>query len=177
MTDLLPIQLTQEVGPAMSALNPQQQAFVRNLATNGGNATRAYIDAGYTVSSPEAGRVGGHRLAHNPKVLLAIREDAESRMHAGAGMAADVMITVMRDATHKDRYKAAAHVLALAGISPTIKHEHLIEPSRSAKELLQEIRDMAKVLKLDAGKLLGEVTDAEFEDVTPDGRAGLEDML
>lgn len=162
----------------MSALNPQQQAFVRLLAANGGNATRAYIDAGYTVSTPEAGRVGGSRLTHNPKILLAIREDAENRVHAGAGIAANVMMEIMRDGASKDRYKAAAHVLALAGISPTIKHEHLIEPSRSAKELLAEIREMAHVLKLDAGKLLGEVTDVEFEEITErDGREGLEDML
>ena len=58
-------------------LNPRQQAFCRNVVTNGGNATKAYEDAGY---SSNGANVSASKLLANPSVkaeIASIRDDLE----------------------------------------------------------------------------------------------------
>src|SRR3954464_12660795 len=69
-------------GPAMTALSPKQRAFVLAyvIQTNA-SASQAARLAGYMDNGGGGSvRVTEYRLAHNPKVLAAIREVVVSRV-------------------------------------------------------------------------------------------------
>ena len=50
-------------------LNARQKGFCRNVVANGGNATKAYEDAGY---SPNGAKVSASKLLTNPNVQAEI---------------------------------------------------------------------------------------------------------
>ena len=59
-------------------LNARQKGFCRNVVANGGNATKAYEDAGY---SPNGAKVSASKLLTNPNVqaeIARIRRDVET---------------------------------------------------------------------------------------------------
>ncbi len=62
---------------AMSLLNARQQAFVREYTVDG-NATQAYIRAGY---SPATAGVAAHQLLDNPKIAEAVAKAQADRAH------------------------------------------------------------------------------------------------
>src|SRR5690349_3017404 len=95
------------LGPKMKALNDRQQAFVVALLTQGTrNYAAAARTAGYQGEESGALRVSAHRLAHDERILAALREETERRMQASIGMAAEVLLSIAEDPTHKDRLKA-----------------------------------------------------------------------
>ena len=141
------------------------------LVENGGNQTRAAITAGY---SEEFAKSIGSRLARNPKVTAAIKEMADQRVRSSAVNAMDVIIEIMRDPTHKDRFKAAIEVANRSGLIVTTQHEVKVAHTVDDTQMVERIRQLATGLGLDAKQLLGsvgvdldKVIDAEFTEVTP----------
>lgn len=162
-----------ELGPKMQALTEMQRLFVLNYVSARGNATGAARASGYGKDSPtkeqadEACRQAGHRMIHDPKILGAMKEDAERRLNAGVAMAAEELVSLATASPdEKVRIKAALGVLALGGISPISRVEH-IHSHQTTAAMTAEIEKMAKALGLDSRALLGydpdQVQDAVFE--------------
>lgn len=66
-----------EVGAREDELSEMQTAFAVAFASNGGNATQAAIEAGY---SEHSARQQGQRLAKHPNVLKRIAEECMTLM-------------------------------------------------------------------------------------------------
>jgi hypothetical protein len=182
-----PVTDTRGLGDAMLALNPQQRAFVLAYVETGGqDQTRAAHLAGYG-GTDNSRRVQAHRLAHDDKVLRAIREVADKRVRSGALLGAEVVLEIAKDPTHKDRFKAAQSLMDRSGmLVPTkVEHEH-IHRTEADDERIARLIGVARQLGMDPRQLLGSVgvtVDAEFKvvDTTPAppemSAAGLEDLL
>lgn len=157
-----------ELGPAMRALNDKQRQFVLNYVIAAGNTTQAAQLSGYGTTKDSSYQTG-HRLLQDAKIKAAIKEDAERRLNNGAGIAAAGLMKIGLESTdEKNRIKALQTVLALAGINPIARHEH-IHVHQTATAIEAEIRKMAGVLGMDADRLLGydgDITEAIFEPVT-----------
>lgn len=174
-------------GPAMAALSPLQRRFVIAMCeTGGGNASLAYRMAGPNTVNENTIKVAASLLLHTDKVLLAIREEADRRCRSGAILGASALSEIAMDTTHKDRFKAASALLDRAGLGLVQKSE-VVHVHKNDEEAIERIRTLAKVLGLDAQKLLGHAgatvsppaeapLDVEFEDVTP-STDGLEDLI
>lgn len=171
-------------GPAMRQLNDRQRAFVIALLTQGNsNHTRAAAAAGYNGTDKTL-RVAGHRLAHDPKILAAMQEEARGRIQSSVILAASVLEEIAGDPLHKDRLKAASMLLNRGGLHETSEVRHVHE--LSSKEMDARIAQLAKEIGIDDPmKLIGDrsggktkpeepIIDAEFTEPTADG---LEDLL
>lgn len=109
------------LGPAMAALSAQQRAFVVAMFDMGATYADAARKAGYADTGGI--RVQAHRLAHNEKVQAAFREEAERRATGLLPIAHTMMAQIVANPSHPDHFKAIRHSQALAGVSPTQKHE------------------------------------------------------
>jgi len=137
---------------------------------NGGNQTSAAITAG----SPEghSSRAYGWRNGHDPKVLAALRVEAERRGKRSAPFAMQTILDIANTPGHKDQFKAAVELLNRSGLIVAQKidvdHTHRDETSAG---MIKEISNLARTLGLDATKLLGSagvVIDAEFVEIPND---------
>lgn len=173
-------------GPAMRALTTRERLFVIALVESGMNQSKAYIAAGYSASSVSVITAESSRIAHRPKVILAMREEAERRLTQGALLAAVAIMEIAGDPMHKDRFKAASRLLDQNGLVVTTKHEVHIRDDRTTQQLIDKATDLATRLGMDPAKLLGtykqtpqlpapEPIDAEFEEIG--STEGLEDLL
>lgn len=185
-TDLITVPPLSELGPAMRALNPQQRAFVIAMGeVTDGNQTTAALMAGYGADSATdaqrkaAARVRGSVLAQDPKVLAAIKECAEKRLHSGALIATKALLEMVNDPLDKNRFKAACRLLDQAGLVVVTQHQVThVHGQNSDKETIARITDLASKLGIDANKLLGQtgpVIDAEFEEIPNDPAPQAED--
>lgn len=171
-------------GQAMAELTPKQQKFVRAMLETGGhNHMRCAQAAGFTGNANTL-RVTGHRLAHDTKVLAALREEADKRIRTGAVLGASVLLEIAGNPTHKDRYKAAVELLNRSGLQVVTEHKVTVDRGGSEKQMIDRIGAMATQLGIDPKQLLGGFIDATFEEVKPkeleapfDPNAGLEDLL
>jgi phage terminase small subunit len=174
-------------GPKMRALNERQRAFVYALVECGGNMTRAAAAAGYGQESDDrkkkeaAWQQAGSRLGSDPKVLAAIKEEAEKRVHSGALIAASELLKIAQDPTSKAQIKAITEILDRAGLISVKRVEvnHTVE-NRTDQEKIDRIVAMSERLGVDPRRLLGfdpktgipngvdpSVVDAEFEVIHP----------
>ena len=162
------------LGPAMLALSKPMRCFVVALLETGGiDATRAAGAAGYGGTQNSQWQAA-HRLSHNPKVMLAIKEEADKRLRAGAILAASALVEICGDVRHKDRFKAAQELLNRAGLIVQTEHKVIVEDNRTTDEIEQAIILLARRNGIDPTKLLGpankaaqkaEAIDGEFEEV------------
>lgn len=164
------------IGPAYDALTEMQAKFVDGLVIGMSN-TQAARAAGYSAGDPAVVKAIAHKLAHNPKVLAAIREAADLALRSKGLAAINVLGEILEDpcAENKDRLRAAAEILNRSGFGPqsehTVKVEHV---EKTDQEKVASIVRMARQLGLDPRKLLGQagvdpatITDAEFTEITP----------
>lgn len=166
-------------GPRMRALRPRQREFVRQICLLGGNArknSQAARNAGYTGDDTTIG-VTAHRLMHDPKVIEAIKEEADRRLQGAQLLAVSTLIEIAGDDLAKDRLKAAVAILDRTGAHAKSEHTVNVHDDRSTQELIAAGRALAAQLGIDPVKLLGQsVLDAEFAEVVT-GAEGLEDLL
>ncbi len=179
---IVPRRETGAPGPALALLTHRQQTFVRAMLETGGqDHTRAARMAGYT-GNDNCMRVTAHRLAHDTKVLAALKEEADKRIRSGALLGASVLIEIAGDTMHKDRFRAATELLNRAGLQVVTEHKVTVTNSGDEKAMIERIASMASQLGLDSKKLLGGFVEAEFTEVAAlpapvDGTEGLEDLL
>jgi phage terminase small subunit len=187
------------MGPALRAIEAKQRAFVVAFIERGDeNATAAARAAGYGSSSPTpeqangAAKTAAWRLMHDEKILEAIKELASDQFRLVTFKAASVMLEIMNDPSHKDRFRAAERILAQNGMGVAVEVNHNHRVNLDEKGMIDRIARLAKDQGLDPRKLLGTVgvdyVDAEFEVISDPNAltgpaepamssAGLEDLL
>lgn len=166
----------------MTICTEQERTFVvAFLETGGRNHTTAAQIAGFGAGNDKSARQQAWRLMHRPRVLAALKEEADKRLKTGAILGASVLIEIAETPGHKDQYKAAVELLNRAGLIVATKHEVEVTDNRTTTTLLARVHELAGRLQIDPRKLLGQaagtppVLDAEYEEV---GSAdGLEDLL
>ena len=65
-----------EYGPKIRALVPRMREFVLAYLNNGGNATRAYIAAGYGGTTESANK-NAHKILYDERVQEALHEQSQ----------------------------------------------------------------------------------------------------
>jgi len=167
---LPPDDIRDDYGPAMLALNDRQRRFVlakcENPSISHEGASRA---AGYLGEGINA-RVQGHRVATHPKVLAAMKEEAERMLNGDVLLATMALREIAKDTNHKDRAKVAMHIRAMAGLTEISRSEVVHRVLTNDSEKIAAITALAKTLGLDPKTLLGQagvVTDAEFDIISP----------
>jgi phage terminase small subunit len=158
--DFVELPPIQELGEKMRALpNDRMRRFVIALLELGGiDNTRAALLAGYK-GNPNGLRVQAHSLAHDPRVLEAIDEEARRRLHSGTIMAVSVLMQVAAgkiSAKVNERLKAVDMILNRVGISEKTEHTVKVENVGATDEsMLKRIVFLAGQQGLDPAKLLG----------------------
>lgn len=158
----------EDLGPAMRDLTVPQRMFVIAYSEQGGvNATEAARLAGY--GGPESNRTSreGERLLRMPRILAALREEADKRLKSGAILAASVLVEIAMDPIHKERYKAAVELLNRAGLVVEGISRVIVEDHRTVEEIERRIRDLAEKVGIDPERLLGmqTVEDVEYTEM------------
>lgn len=162
-----------ELGPAMKELTLPQRAFVLAFADFGGtNQAEAARMAGYgSANDRQAAADQAYALLRMPRILAALREEADKRLKGGAILAASVLSEIAMDVTHRDRYKAAVELLNRAGLVVEGVSRVIVEDHRTTEEIERRIVSLAQKLGIDPAKLLGnDVVDADFTEVDVEKR-------
>jgi phage terminase small subunit len=156
----------EDLGPAMQALSEMQRKFVVAFVRTGGrNAALAARAAGYSDRG-QAAKVSGHKLAHNPKVIAALREYGERQLDGSVYVAITGLVDVASDPKHRDRFKACADILDRTGFARMTRHEVVsVNDERSTAELMAIVAQYASQTGRDPKALLGppDMIEGEFE--------------
>jgi phage terminase small subunit len=154
-----------DLGPAMQELTIPQRAFVVAYCEGGGtDATAAALAAGYGTTDGSARTIGATML-RKPRILAALREEADKRLKAGAIVASSVLVEVAADPMHRDRYKAAVELLNRAGLVVEGVSRVIVEDHRTVEEIERRIGELCERLGIDKERLMGTVIDAEYEEI------------
>jgi hypothetical protein len=140
-------------GPAMKALpTDRHRAFVRALYQvkqgHGANVKAARLAAfGTPNSSPQSMATIASRLAHDERVLAAIREEDEKRIRSSAPRAISALSRLIENPKHKDHARGIAMVLDRvhpAETQHTVKVEHSATPDfKETAEVIARIAELA----------------------------------
>ena len=153
-----------ELGPAMLKLTEQQRRFVVGwLGARGKNAARVARAAGFSSSS-RADAVSAHRLLHNPKIIAALKEEAERQFDGIGALAIVALRDQIGSSDPKVRQAAIDSALDRTGYGRKSMQDIRVEnvESRPTDELLTEIKELLERKK--APVIEGR---AEVEDVLP----------
>jgi len=162
-----------DLGPAMKELTLPQRAFVLAFANFGGtNQGEAARLAGYgSANDVGAASDQAYALLRSPRILVALREEADKRLKAGAILAASVLSEIATDVHHRDRYKAAVELLNRAGLVVEGVSRLIVEDHRTTEEITRRVVSLAVKLGIDPTKLLGnDVIDADYTEVDVEKR-------
>lgn len=146
----VPVDREEYLGEAMLALTPNQRAFVTALLIFGGvKQTEAALAAGYG-GNPRSAAVVACRMMRNPRILAAMREEADRRLRSGALLASSALIEIVGDRAHRDRFKAAVELLNRGGLLVETQHRVIVEnDSRTTEEIKREVEGMLQRLYKD----------------------------
>jgi phage terminase small subunit len=123
MPNLVPAQ-KRKSAPEKKGLSDKQEAFAVAYVTNGGNATAAAKEAGY---SEDAARVLGPRNLRNALVLQRIYELTVQHIAAHAPKALGTMDKLLTARSEFVRFNAAADLLNRAGFKPVERHQMQVD--------------------------------------------------
>lgn len=163
-------------GPHMKALRPGQQRFVIAVLELGStNYTRAALVAGYKQGP--ALKVTAYQLAHNPRVIAALNEEAKRRLMASAPMAISELVKIAETTQDgKIKLKAIEMILNRTGHHALSEHRIDVQHSYSDPDAIARIKSLAAQLGLDPIKLLGtagvktdedgQVIEGEFREIS-----------
>lgn len=173
--DLAPLEpVDAQDGPAMAALpSDRHRAFVRALYQvkpgHGANVKAAKL-AGFGSPTSTAGSMAtiASRLAHDERVLAAIREEDEKRIRSSAPRAISALSRLIETPSHKDHARGIAMVLDRvhpAETQHTVKVEHSATPDfKETAQVLARIAELAAKfsVKLPSPSIIdGEVVETE----------------
>jgi hypothetical protein len=128
-------------GPAMLALKDDRERNFVIALFEAHSAAEAMRIAGYAVGgTPETHTRMASRKKTLPRIVDAMMEHQRALIRTEGPAALDVVRSVMRDITHKDRLKAAALVLdrtdmAITRQDITVKHEVVDRDAEGVLEL------------------------------------------
>lgn len=105
-------------------LKPKHKNFCLNYVSNNGNASQAYIDAGFDVNSRQSAKAAAFRLLRNPEIQEEIKRlmgKVESSRLADVAECQETLTSIMRDLSVKaiTRIKAAEVLLRTYGAFET----------------------------------------------------------
>lgn len=150
-----------DLGPSMLALTPLQRRFVLGwVRSRGKNGARIARAAGYSDAG-EAAKVKAHYLLRNPRILAALREEADRHLDGIAVLAVLGLGDLINSKNEKTRQVAVDSVLDRTGYGRQSQHKVQVEhtDARSTTEL------MALVEKYRAGRALPAPIEGEFKEV------------
>ena len=165
-----------EWGPAMKALrSDRHRMFVLSLyeiPRGYGAHVKAAKMAGFgtETTSAKSWSVIASRLAHDDRILEAMREEDERRIRASAPRAIRALAHLIEDPDHKDHGRGIAMVLDRvhpAETTHTVKVEHTSKVVVATAEILERIARLAARAGLDPA-LLAPPVDAEFIEIEKD---------
>lgn len=139
---MIPIPADGDMGEAMKACNERERAFVIHFVMTGGaNQAESAFQAGYgSGNSNNALAVTAHRLIRRPRILAALKEEAEKSMKTCVILATDVLRQIAMDPSHRDRFKAAVELLNRSGLFVETHHRVTVQDDRrTPEEIRQEI--------------------------------------
>jgi len=143
-------------------LTQKQRRFVTQHVRLGGvNGCAAALAAGYAGKDGGAGAaVTAHRLLRNPRVLAAIREEAERSLNAGLPIGTTVLQELAQNAVNESvRLKAATELIDRGGLRLMNLSQHtvVIKDERSDDELRARVEQLQRELGLSARVIDGAV--------------------
>lgn len=174
----LPVPSDTECGEAMRLLTGSQRAFVIALVESGADDhTACAMRAGYG-GTPGSAAVVASRMMRNPKIIAAIREEADRALQGDALLGRAVLVSIAQDIRHKDRFKAGVELLNRAGLLVETRQRITIEDNRDDDALREEVQSMlAKLFEQPVPAKLAHTetlhappvaaVDAEFTEVDP----------
>jgi phage terminase small subunit len=148
-------------GPAMLALpTDRHRAFVRALYQvkpgHGANVKAAKL-AGFGTPSSSAQSMAtiASRLAHDKRVLEAIREEDEKRIRSSAPRAISALSALIENPKHRDHARGIAMVLdRVHPVETVVKVNHDATPAlRATADVLARIATLAAQAGIDVSKL------------------------
>lgn len=152
-----------EDGPAMKALpTDRHRAFVRALYQvrpgYGANVKAAKLAGfGSPTSTAQSMATIASRLAHDDRVLAAIREEDEKRIRSSAPRAISALSRLIETPSHKDHARGIAMVLDRvhpAETQHTVKVQHDATPALVATAaVLARINDLARRAGIDPSRM------------------------
>lgn len=148
-------------GEAMKALpTDRHRAFVRALYTvkpgHGANVKAAKLAGfGSPTSTPQSMATIASRLAHDERVLAAIREEDEKRIRSSAPRAIAALSALIENPKSKDHARGIAMVLDRVHPAETVvKVEHDATPALIATAaVLARINELARRAGIDPTKM------------------------
>jgi hypothetical protein len=148
-------------GAAMLALpTDRHRAFVRALYQvkpgHGANVKAAKLAGwGQPLSSPQSMATIASRLAHDERVLAAIREEDEKRIRSSAPRAIAALSALIENPKSKDHARGIAMILDRVHPAETVvKMKHDATPAfKATAEVLARIADLAARAGIDLSKL------------------------
>jgi hypothetical protein len=157
-------------GPAMLALPTERhRMFVRALYQvkpgHGANVKAAKLAGfGCPTSTPQSMATIGSRLAHDERVLAAIREEDEKRIRSSAPRALSALSALIENPKSKDHARGIAMVLDRVHPAETVvKMQHDATPAfKSTAQALERIAQLAAQAGIDPSRLI---------DVTPTSKS------
>jgi hypothetical protein len=173
--DLAPLDPVDAIdGPMMKALpTDRHRAFVRALyqvKPGFGAQSKAAKLAGWgqPLSSPASMATIASRLAHDERVLAAIREEDEKRIRSSAPRAIAALSALIENPKSKDHARGIAMLLDRVHPAETVvKVNHDATPAfKATAEVLARIADLAARAGVDLSKL------PPMIDVTPVRKSG-----
>ena len=165
------ITLTQTLvfGPAMSALNDRQLAFIVAFNNAGGkNATEAARAAGYSDNNTGRIRVQAYEMLHNPNVQAAMVEDARARLAGDLHATLDIIDDIANNPQHKDRLAAAKMKLHHAGMVEVTKVQHEGTVTVTFEQKLERYKALLAQTGGTADPALAPFIEGEFTEVSTD---------
>jgi nucleotide-binding universal stress UspA family protein len=163
-------------GPKMKALpSDRHRIFVLSLyqiPRGHGAQVKAAKMAGFGTATTSANSwsVIASRLAHDDKILEALREEDERRIRASAPRAIRALEHLIETPDHKDHGRAIGMVLDRvhpAETTHTLKVEHRVPVMVATAEVLERIAKLAARAGLDPLRLAPPI-DAEFVELPTD---------
>jgi len=155
----IPMPTDEELGPAMRKLNDRQKRYVIAwlMEPSSQGHSRAVRIAGYGNGNSNSERQQAWLLSHNPRVMAAVKEEADRRMKYGAIIAASRLLEFVEDKTHKDSFKATVEMLNRAGLIVETQHRVIVENDDNMLSAIERVKVQAHKLGLDPVMLLGKI--------------------
>lgn len=164
-----------DYGPAMLACNERQRQYVEIMVSRP-NCSHALAArrAGYgnAATNHNTMRQIAFKVAHNPKVIEAIREVALQRMNTSTLLAANVLAQIAASPTaqDKDKIKAALGLLDRTGFGAqqNINVQKTVTRKVDVATAAQKIAEFKRRFPTQFAKLIGgpDVIDGEFTEVS-----------
>ena len=152
-------------------LTEQQTEFVVQYLNSGADRRKAALAAGYSKKGLDQ---CAYRLLRNPKIQAAIRDEAENHLNTHVALASATLVDLCKNAKSGAVRLQAAQALLDRGGLPLIRqseHRHVIEDTRTDKELQDHVKQLMGELGLDAKVVNAPVIEHEPTSKEPEPKA------